>query len=88
MGPQFAVTVTKLHQHTSISAHRSENVKLPRILQQSSNEMTAAVKSSRLQHLPSYQFSKTELFTLAKFDDRETAEQVSKWLQSQGKLLR
>lgn len=36
--------------------------------------------------LPSYHFSKTELVTLAKFDDRETAEQVMKWLAAQGKL--
>ena len=41
---------------------------------------------SKQTNLPTYHFSKTELVTLAKFDDRETAEQVMKWLTAQGRL--
>ncbi len=36
--------------------------------------------------LPSYCFSRSELVTLARFDDPETAEQVLEWLGQQGKL--
>ncbi len=57
---------------------RSESVSLPKL-------HTSTNTPSRL---PSYQFSKTELFTLAKFDDHETEQQVMTWLSSQGKLLK
>lgn len=73
-------------QQTGCSSSRCGSVMLPEVHQSNHTTASEMTGKSRTKRLPSYQFSKTELFTLAKFDDHETAEQVMTWLQSQGRL--
>lgn len=47
---------------------------------------THSTTETRKKNLPSFCFSKSELFTLARFEDQETADQVLHWLGLQGKL--
>jgi len=62
--------------------HRSSApVTLPELPQAIPTHSTTGKKN-----LPSFRFSKSELFTLARFEDQETADQVLHWLGLQGKL--
>ena len=62
---------------------QSQSVTLPKL---AARQEPRRRKPETKKHLPTYAFSKTELVTLARFSDEETADSVLDWLGFQGIL--
>ncbi len=70
----LSLSLTHTHTHTQPTRHPKPPT-LPKI---------SGVHTKK--ELPSFSFSRSELITLARFDDSETAEEVLDWLGEHGIL--